>query len=401
VLVVVPLTKRIPYMFGFSAPLAWLLAGRGASARGIFGHELEPSLVRQADVVVVELNWFTQLYEFSLLVAQIKQFNPRCLILFGGLYAQLQYREVFARWPVDLFIKGDNELPLRLLLDGEELGSIPNLVTRDHEAPLEYRITPPELLALELDLSWFPSYRAHVARYPTADNTMFCLPMIITSRGGCAAVHGGCDYCLGAQREVLGAAYGRPPITMDEATLRHLLRQAAPFGQFSLYVLSPCVYDLSDLAIDADVSIEIDSAVEPDQLRRLISGFARCRVLIPLYREGIMGQRPVAAARDLLAVGDPRHEIRFAAYGPQDDAVRQLPPESVAYVLDTFDPPWAQYSFYSQFDRALGFARENFRLVTQHLRELGMRRANPLYAVSCGPRPRMSPVPPRLRRGGT
>ncbi len=397
-LVVIPLCKSVQYMFGFSAPLAWLFAGRAAQVSGVYGHQLSDGMIRGHDDFIVELNWFTELFEFGMLVEHIKRVNPRARILFGGLYAQLVYRTVFERYPVDGFIRGDNELPLRLYLDGEAPESVPNLVTRDREPDIEYRFSAGEFAGLEFDLDWFPDYADHLARYPTIDNQQYRMPMIITSRGGCAAPHAGCEYCMGSRRKQLRSLYGRPVLAMDNDSLIALIGKAARFGSFCLYVTSPCTYDLSSVRCDARVFIEIDSPVDADRLARIMPAFRRCEVLIPVHGDGIMGGAIRESCQDILALCDRDHQVRFAAYRHEEAALAHLPADMVVYLLDTFVPEWGHFDVYSRWDQALAISKERFGWILWQLDQHGIAPRNKLYLKSfAGP---LIGDHPGLRRAG-
>lgn len=92
--------------FSFSAPLAWLFSDNIDKVKGIYGFQLNTTIVKQYKSFIVELNWFVELYEFALIVEFIKKHNPDSVIMFGGLYSQIKYKEIFQRYPVDYFIKG-------------------------------------------------------------------------------------------------------------------------------------------------------------------------------------------------------------------------------------------------------------------------------------------------------
>ncbi len=80
-LVVIPTNLN---RYSFSGPLAWLFAAYASDVRGVYSEELTPDLVRNAECVVVELNWVTQLKEFLLITEFIRRHNPAARILFGG-----------------------------------------------------------------------------------------------------------------------------------------------------------------------------------------------------------------------------------------------------------------------------------------------------------------------------
>jgi len=134
--VVIPTTKS-NYEQGFSAPLAWLFSGYENRVRGIYSVDLTPSAVESFDTFIVELNWFTTLHEFEKIVKFIREYQPRALILFGGLFAQIHYERIFQQYEVDYFIRGDNELPMKLFLEGCKPSLIPNMVGRDFENPID------------------------------------------------------------------------------------------------------------------------------------------------------------------------------------------------------------------------------------------------------------------------
>lgn len=381
-LVIIPLSKSIQYMFGMSAPLAWLFAGRAARVRGVYGHELTEADIRAHGTFVIELCWFTALYEVGLLATHIKQLNPRAEILIGGLYSQLAYREILDAYPVDYVIRGDNELPLAMFLDGADPRTIPNFVGRDFERPIEYRFAAPDYLGLDFDLSWFPQYRELTARFPTTDNQQYRLPMIITSRGGCAVPHKGCDYCMGARRKVMSRLYGRPVITMANDHLIHLVRRAERFGELCIYVTSACDYDLTGVRCDAKVFIEIDGPVDVDRLRRLMFSFRRAELMIPVHSEGIMGGELIANARELVALSDADHVVKLVAYADEVDALGALPAGAVVYVLDTFLPDWAHFDVYSKWDQALAVAKDRFAWIAWQLDQHGLVPRNKLYLRS-------------------
>lgn len=382
VLVVIPLSKSIQYMFGLSAPLAWLFAGRSDRVRGVYGHELSETQIRDHDTFIIELCWFTALYEVGLLAAHIKAINPRSEILIGGLYSQLAYPRILDSYPIDYFIRGDNELPIAMFLDGESPRNIPNFVGRDFERPIEYRFSSNEFAALDFDLSWFPQYAAMIDRFPTTDNQQYRVPMIITSRGGCGVPHRGCDYCMGARLKVMGRLYGRPVITMDNADLIGLIRKAERFGEFCIYITSECDYDLTSIECDARVFIEIDGKVDAGRLRKIMYAFRRSELMIPVHSDGIMGGTILSDCRDIAALSDDNHVVKLVAYADEVDSLGHIPDQSLVYVLDTFLPPWSHFDVYSKWDQALEVAKDRFAWILWQLDRYGIVPRNKAYMKS-------------------
>ncbi len=381
-LVVIPLSKSIQYMFGMAAPLAWLFAGRADRVRGVYGHELSEAMVRSHDTFILELCWFTALYEVGQLARYIKQVNPRAEVLIGGLYSQLAYRDVLGAFPVDYFIRGDNELPLAMFLDGEDPKNIPNFVGQDFERPIEYRFAQRDFAELDFDLSWFPRYAEMIERFPTTDNQQYRLPMIITSRGGCGVPHRGCDYCMGSRLKVMGRLYGRPVLVLDNDNLIRLARKAERFGSFSIYVTSECDYDLRGHHFDAKVFIEIDGAVDAERLRKLMYAFRKAELMIPVHSDGIMGGKILDDCRELVALSDADHVVKLVAYSDEVDQLSHIPEGSLVYVLDTFMPEWAHYDVYSKWDRALEVAKDRFAWIAWQLDKHGLVPRNKVYLKS-------------------
>lgn len=381
-LVVIPLSKSIQYMFGMAAPLAWLFTGRADRVRGVYGHELTDAMIREHDTFILELCWFTALYEVGLLARHIKQLHPSARILIGGLYSQLAYRELFEAFPIDYFIRGDNELPLAMFLDGADPRDIPNFVGRDFERPIEYCFRQQDFADLDFDLSWFPQYAEMIDRYPTTDNQQYRVPMIITSRGGCGVPHRGCDYCMGSRLKVMGKLYGRKVLTLDNDNLIRLCRRAERFGAFSIYITSECDYDLSSLSCDAKVFIEIDGKVSAERLRKIMYAFRRCELMLPVHSDGIMGGKILEDCRELVALSDADHVVKLVAYADEVGELGHIPEESLVYVLDTFLPEWAHFDVYSKWDRALEVAKDRFAWILWQLDRHGIVPRNKVYLKS-------------------
>jgi len=357
--VVIPTTKS-NYEQGFSAPLAWLFSGYENRVRGIYSVDLTPTAIGPFDTFIIELNWFTTLHEFGKIVSFIREHQPRAVILFGGLFAQIHYRRIFQEYEVDYFIRGDNELPIKLFLEGCKPSSIPNIVGRDFENPIDYRFSAAEFERLEYSLDWFPDY----GKYPRyRDSLTFPLPMLLTSKGGCCCIHSGCQYCLGSQTGVLESAYGREPIAMGQRTLMgQLSRLSARFRVFSLYVLTPFSYDFAGQFFDATAMIEIDSPVSLTQARDTMSAFRRCRLMLPLYEEGVMGKTIRADLDELLALEDEEHRLTFFLYDRDISAVAARLPESnrSASLTPIWTSRFFDFSFYRDFEKARSFSREVF-----------------------------------------
>lgn len=362
-LVIVP-TEKIQYELGLSAPLGWLFSERLDRVRGIYGFQLTNELVEAHDTFIIELNWYLELYEFELLVDFIKARRPNARILFGGLFAALMHRQIFEHYPVDYFIRGDNELPIRLFLDGEEPRSIPNMVGRDFSNAISYAFTAANFRSLRYSLEWFPDYHRLIEENPfgSGEPWQFVLPMVITSKGGCTAAHRGCEYCMGSHKEALREAYGRDPVVMDNDTLITLLRQVSNrHKRFTLYVSSPYDYDLSEECFESSAFVEIDSPVTTAQVADLFRAFPECTAILPLYKEGKMGEQLIDH-RELMALEDEHHRLSFPAHEHSRTRLAKTSERGVRYNLDHgYTPTWARWEAYTDFAVARGYSRSLYR----------------------------------------
>ena len=364
----------------FSAPLAWMFAPCPERVKGVYGFELTRELVEAHDRFIVELSWFIELHEFGLIVDFIRAHNPGAKILFGGMYAGITYPEIFRRYPVDYFIRGDNELPVRLFVEGEAPERIPNLTGRRFENPLGYCFTERDYDGLDFDLSWFPGYLRH--RNP---GELFHLPHLITFKGGCNTPHAGCEYCAGSKHGRLRQLFGRGPITMPGESLMTLLsRVERRFREVSLYVTCAADYDFRGRRFDLEATLEIDSRTDPGQVEAIFRAFRKVYMLVSAYEEGISGETVCGRLyRDLVALEDADHVLRFYVL-KKDARALGIPPDHVMYA-DLAFPRAADWSFYTDVDAALEFSRRFYRTCPRHF--VGgvpiLEARNPSYMWQC------------------
>lgn len=346
-LVIIPNTM---HNYSFSAPLAWMFSQHIDKVTGVFGFELTGELVESHDCFIIELNWFIELYEFKLLVEYIKKKNKNAKILYGGLYAALKYKEIFAQYDVDYFIRGDNELPMAMFLDEVSPANIPNFVGKDFENPVTYTFKEEDYRDITFNLDWFPSYFRYIE-----GEQMYQLPMVITSKGGCSTVHKECDYCMGAKHKELIKIYNRPPITMNNDTLMNLLEKIEKkFHRASLLILSENNFDFSNRCFDIDMNVEIDSPVSIEKIEQILYAFKKCLLNISVYEEGLCGEMIRSNYRDIIQLEDKDHQIRFFAFD-KDSAKLYIPEDHLLHAEDVL-PAWTHWNYYSDFNQALIFS---------------------------------------------
>lgn len=395
-LVIIP---SLMHKYSFSAPLAWLFAHDIDRVRGIYSAHLNKVWVQKYDQFIVELNWFIELYEFGLIVRFIKTHNPNARILFGGLYSQLKYKKIFKEHPVDYFIKGDAEIPIREYLNGTRPEEIPNMIGRHFENRHTYHFSADQFENLEFSLDWIPEYEEgwmsfpepgnfedmsfeHLPKYPqywenpkkklplslrwrvAPRGGRYHLPMLFTGRGGCPAAHSGCDYCMGSKHHVMQSIYDRPPVIMTNDHLIHLLEKIEKkFMRMSLYVNTNCQYDLSGYQFDLDATVEIDCASTAREAERLTSGFKKANVHVALFEEGITGKKARASVDDYLALEDENHRLHF--FATSDDIKRlNIPEESRLYTEFVF-PFWTDWNYYNDDRKAFTKSRQWYQVTGQ------------------------------------
>jgi len=364
----------------FSAPLAWMFAPCPDRVRGVYGFELTRELVEAHHRFVVELSWFIELHEFGLIVDFIRAHNPAAEILFGGMYAGIVYPEIFRRYRVDYFIRGDNELPLRLFVEGEAAERIPNLTGRRLENPLGYIFGERDFDGLDFDLSWFPGYHRHRNR-----RERFPLPHLVTFKGGCNSVHDGCDYCAGSKAGTLCRLFGRGPLTMPAGSLLTLLaRVERRFQEVSLYLTRAGEYPFDGQRFDLDATIEIDSRSSPAQVAGLFRAFRKAYVLVSAYAEGLSGETACPQIYEaMMDLEDQDHVLRFYVM-KKDARALGIPADHVMY-SDLAFPRAAEWSFYTDVDRALAFSQRFYRTCPRHFVDGTpvLEPANPSYMWQC------------------
>lgn len=394
-LVVIP---SLHHKYTFSAPLAWLFSGHVDRVHGTYGFALDEAMVKRFDRFIVELNWFIELYEFRLITAFIRKHKPHAPILFGGLYAQLKYREVLQTSAATCFIKGDAEGPIQAFVEGADPRTIPNMVGRDFDNPQTFVFQQKDYAALEFNLDWFPDYHKRWREFPAEGEDVdmdfsrlpllpqywtkpgsrlsprqqwrvpskggrYHLPMLITSRGSCLAAHEGCTYCMGA-KNLSQALYKRPPLVLDNPTCIALLKKIEKrFDQVSLYVNSPCTYDFSGHSFNLDATIEIDSRSTVQDAGRMLKAFRSAKLHTAVYQEGLIGRELRTNIGEYASIEDDRHKVYFFAL-PQDAAKQEIPPERRLY-SEVVLPPWTHWDYYNDSKKALAKSRSWYNITGQ------------------------------------
>lgn len=363
-LIIIPISK-ILYRYGFSAPLGYMFTNHLSFVHGVFSTELTTSLVSEYNYFIVELNWVTEFWEFKLIVDFIKKVNPKNRILFGGLFAQLHYRKIFQSTDVDYFIRGDNELPLQLFLQGESLNSIPNFVTRKLTKDITYFFPSSELALIDYSIDWFPSYnellsqaknnKPIINRYNnmtteiykdqcTRDELFYSFPIIISTKK-CTVAHKGCNYCMGSRSfDFQGIA------SYDDNMLKTILskiekKKGAIYQSISLYILNDILeYDFTGTSFSLEVFIEYDGPMSGpkriEKLKKLLHAFQAGICRIPASSIGLHEKSRDLNYKELIKeVETEQHNLKYLFYESEKETskIKDIPDRNKEFTLDNFD----------------------------------------------------------------
>jgi hypothetical protein len=189
-----------------------LLPGR---AMGRYAQDVTDEELRAAEVILVDVHWYTALATVKGLVSGIRARNPHATVIVGGITAAFYPAQVLELAEADYLLTGDTErcLPplVAALLEGREVPRLPGVWSRGQAAPPSpgARLSEEEFSRLDwLSIDWFPgleqraveTHRAYREGHNRCDANSW-YPMLPVTRG-CVR---GCRFCAGSyQRSVFG-----------------------------------------------------------------------------------------------------------------------------------------------------------------------------------------------------
>ncbi len=176
----------------------------GQPVAGRFHNEWTTGDVKAARIVVMDVHWYLSLKSAIQLSHKLKQINPDCRIIAGGISASLFSSQLLRDSRIDYIIRGDGEIPLKLLVDAilndGALSEVPNVVSRDFISPRTYALTAADMDASNYrDLSFFPALERRVLRYHgiyLTPVTFPTFPYLVVLRG-CPL---DCPSCCGSRK---------------------------------------------------------------------------------------------------------------------------------------------------------------------------------------------------------
>lgn len=294
-------------------PVVSLFVGRSKHVLGIFSYQLTPATLFSFDSFIISLGWFTQLYEVTAIIDFIRSHKKNAKILIGGLYAQLVYKTLFKKLDIDYFIKGDNEGPLDMYLEGIDPKIIPNMVGKDFENPLTYAFKKEDLGNIRYDLDWFSNYKnmlkkinskefsdsiangSYTNSTPTKDNFsisefLATAPSIHIPKTGCTVGTKHCkQICIAADEGMVNFNYGRRPLIMtNEQLIENLHRiQLKGFESVSLYCDADWIYDFSGRQFNLILKLTTCAPLSAENMSKIADSFKECWFLAPVHRKSV------------------------------------------------------------------------------------------------------------------
>lgn len=228
-------------------------------------------------IVAFALHWHPQTYDTLAAAAAVKQANPEVQVVLGGLTATAFADELVEQHPyVDVVVRGEAEVPLRRLVAGEPLESIPNLTWRDaggmtRTSSERWLSTGTDLsawsfsrfdlveqartvLAFNWRLSWEPEYERKRLGTPT----LFGMSL----GRGCL---GTCTWCAGSFTTTRTATGRRRSAWRNGEAVAHTIEAARAHGVERFYTcFDPHPHDPDTLLGIFDVLGELEPKVSLD-----------------------------------------------------------------------------------------------------------------------------------------
>ncbi len=272
---------------------------------------------------------------------------------------------------MDYFIRGDNELPMDLILAGTDPHKIPNLVGRDFENKFSYQFGLADFARLEFNLDWFPSYLrrlAEVRKKPSVELYQkgmppYYLPMLYSVKSGCLAAHEGCDYCLGSRRDIFRDMYGREALPVKNDQLIAMLKAVErKFPAVTLMMMSKPDYDFRGEHFDLEATIEFDSPVSLEQLSRILPAFREANVHVAVYQEGLAGKSLRRDLQKILECHNERHRYYLFSFSREKKILAGLPEERLL-PSEIVLPRFTDYRICSDLQNAFTLSHESFARV--------------------------------------
>jgi hypothetical protein len=264
------LVKRLPY-----------------KVLGLFSSELTTEQIKFAKIIFIDIHWYLGLYGAQQLCKRIKEINPHCKIIAGGITASEYANVIVDKFKVDFVIRGDGEIPfpklvIALMENKTDFSDIPNLVTREGLiTPRTYVLTKNDMEENDyIDIDFFPSFKNEI--YKIQKNNVspwseVIYPYIIPFRG-CPIDCLGCAGGYTEQKKL----FGRKPVMRSADKVRDDIERCnadsnihfvSVYHDFITLLKPDYAFEVLNKKLRVNVRMEFNSKPEMDQLDLVLNRF--------------------------------------------------------------------------------------------------------------------------------
>ena len=264
---------------------------------GRFHDEWTAEEVEGADIVLMDIHWHLSLKSALSLSRRLKRIKPGVVIITGGLTASLFPHQILRNSAVDYIVRGDAEVPLKLLVDAvigkAPVEGIPNVVSRDHFSDLTYALSAADMEKSNyLDISFFPTFERRIWIYHrnySVPVTFPTYPYLMVFRG-CPM---NCSRCYGSpdvQRRLFNRDFVLRPAERVKEDLLALaddgrIRFVNVFHDFVTTLGLGYAETVLSSRYDLFLSYELFRLPTKEQLELLLGSFAGGKILFCLDDE--------------------------------------------------------------------------------------------------------------------
>jgi hypothetical protein len=268
-----------------------LMNSVNGTKQGIYSFELSKDLINKSLIIVMDLHWFIHLKKVESLAKFIKSINRSVKIIIGGYTATIFANIIIKMYDVDYLIKGDAEVPFKLLVDklinNLSPESVPNVVSKKFKNRQTYFIQKKDFNTLNtLETSWFLSFQKNISE----EN-----PLFIPITRGCIYP---CSWCYGSKRNqrilckrnpiIRGSAYVRNDFI--RASRNELAKEVTIIGDFvDLYnkgmITKKYLDDIFSHTYNISLYYEFFNLPEKKQLLLFSQCFRESTLMFSLFKD--------------------------------------------------------------------------------------------------------------------
>ena len=178
-----------------------LINGLSETVKGRFHDEWTKEEVKAANIIIMDIHWYMSMRSAIKLSFQLKIINPEVTLIAGGISASVFWKYLLRDSALDYIIRGDGEVPLKMLVDtlknGKDVSNVPNVCAKDFVSKKIYTLTSDDMNRLNYrNISFFPSLKRKISYFHNGSNEMIydIYPFLMVYRG-CSY---DCEQCCGS-----------------------------------------------------------------------------------------------------------------------------------------------------------------------------------------------------------